>query len=211
MRKLYIKVTILILFYSLFFNFLKIKEVEAGCRWIANNSCMPGVAGCEVGGADAGGCLGHCATVGNYDCNAGEIGWCAADTCVPYGVCVGDKYCCAGGDTPSGCSCFLPDTKISISGGEKNIQDLKVGEKIKSYDIEKNKEADSVVEKIYETTRSGYYKIKLKDGTVLKVTGEHPLWAIQKKAKPLSFWQYLKTESLLKKGFDFLQDQIRKF
>lgn len=36
---------------------------------------MSDVASCEIGGAGDGGCLGHCSSVSNTDCNAGEIGW----------------------------------------------------------------------------------------------------------------------------------------
>ena len=140
-----------------------------------------------------------------HEAGDGGVWWCTCyEKCGVTGDCGGTWYFCTDEDTPSGCSCFLPNTKISTPGGEKNIQDLKKGDEVKSFDVEKNKETKSIVEKIYETTRSAYYKIKLKDGTELKVTGEHPLYAIQKKDQPLTFWQYLKTESLIKKVVDWI-------
>jgi len=66
----------------------------------------------------------------------------------------------------------------------------------------------SLVEKIYEVTRSAYYKIKFKNGKELNVTGEHPLWAIKKEVKPLNFWEYLRSESLIKKAINKISQSL---
>jgi len=66
----------------------------------------------------------------------------------------------------------------------------------------------SLVEKIYEVTRSAYYKIKFKNGKELNVTGEHPLWAIKKPSGPLNFWEYLRSESLIKKAINKISQSL---
>ncbi len=40
------------------------------------------------------------------------------------------------------------------------------------------------------------------------VTGEHPLWAIKKEVKPLNFWEYLRSESLIKKAINKISQSL---
>lgn len=101
-----------------------------------------------------------------------------------------------------GGGCFTPDTPIDTPEGEKKIKDLKKGDEVESFDLESKEEKNSIVEKIYETTRSAYYKIKTKDGKEIKVTAEHPLYAIQKDNTSLNFLEYLKNESFTRKLID---------
>ena len=91
---------------------------------------------------------------------------------------------------------------------------------MKSLDPQTGEEDLSKVEDIHEVSQSAYYRIKLKDGRELKVTAEHPLWAIQKdstsqesfqatsEVSGFSFWEYLKTESLTKKFFNLFLDNL---
>jgi len=108
-----------------------------------------------------------------------------------------DSCSCGGG-------CFAGDTPVSTPDGESAISDLKEGDMVSSYDPQTGSESTSLIQKTFEYSRGAYYKIRTKDGEELKVTAEHPLYAIQKEETPLSFWEYLKKESLTKKAIDYL-------
>ena len=148
---------------------------------------------------------------GIYDgyppCEDGCHAECSADGCWCGGGSCTNGMGCACGDAGG---CFLPETKVETPEGEKGIQDIQAGEKVKSWDPRTGEETTSQVEDVYQASQGAYYKIKLKDGQELKVTGEHPLYTIRKEKEPLNFWEYLKTGSLIKKSFDFLQSQISK-
>ena len=109
----------------------------------------------------------------------------------------------------SGGGCFTSETNVRTSQGTSQIKDLKVGDEVASQDPQSDKNTTSLVEKIYEVTRSAYYKLTLKDGKEVKVTGEHPLYAIQQSVKPLTFWEYLKSESLTRKAIDFIVSKFQ--
>lgn len=99
--------------------------------------------------------------------------------------------------------CFFPGTQVATPGGEKKIESLKLGESVVAYDVLQKKETTSVVKEILKVTASAYYKLKLKDSSEIQVTGDHPLYSIQK-SENLTFWEYLKTESLSKKAISLL-------
>jgi len=157
-----------------------------------------------------------------YSCSGGEL--ChekeacvceeSNEKCKTEEACLNDPDCSDGfwGRSaycgPRDGGCFAPETKISTPGGQKAISELKVGDEVVSQNPESGGENRSLVEKIHEVTRSAYYKIKMKNGKEIKVTGEHPLWAIKKQEKPLSFWEYLKTESLTKKAITWLLNKF---
>ena len=79
-----------------------------------------------------------------------------------------------GGD--SGGSCFLPGTLITLANGSQiPIENVKVGDKIFSYD----KNLKPVITEVLETEspiRDYYYIITFENGKELKVTDEHPLY-----------------------------------
>jgi len=94
----------------------------------------------------------------------------------PYGGgCVQGSCNCE--EDPNGeYSCFVAGTKITMAdGSEKNIEDVKVGESVLSQDSDGNL-GSSMVKRLTSPVREGYYEITLEDGTVLKVTDEHPLY-----------------------------------
>ena len=160
-------------------------SVFAGCT--ARGKCCPGLR--------CGSC--SCVDFSGYICRACD--YCEDD------YCCGTYFDCDPGDTPPGCpcsGCFTPDTPIDTPNGENQIKDLEVGDEVKSFDEQTREEQTSLVEKIYETTRSAYYKLVLQDGTEVKVTGEHPLYAVPQSQEDLSFWEYLKTKGLVKKSLD---------
>jgi hypothetical protein len=155
-----------------------------------------------------GGCILNCSTYCNKIFSDGGCSFWTKNSCEDN--CGGsavyykmkDFWCCEGEDPCSGGGCFTPSTQISTPSGQKEIEDIKVKDKTKSFDPETGVATSSVVDRIYEVTRSAYYKLKLKSGKEVEVTAEHPLYAIQQDAKTLSFWEYLKTQSLTKKLID---------
>ena len=83
----------------------------------------------------------------------------------------------AGSCTSASCSCFPAGTKVLMAdGSKKNIEKVKVGEIVLSYDVELMKFAKSKVLELESPIREGYYIIEFEDGTELKITNEHPVW-----------------------------------
>lgn len=72
-------------------------------------------------------------------------------------------------------SCFPAGTKILMANGtEKNIEEVKTGDKVKGYNGKTN-----VTETVLATEspiRDHLYKLSLQDGTTLSLTREHPLF-----------------------------------
>ena len=150
-------------------------------------------------------CTGKCVTSG---CKNGRQNWCVYDKCYDQNFCSGDKWVCDPcSDKPSVCGngdCFTPDTLIGTSGGQAAIINLEEGESVASFNPETDSESSSLIEKTFEFTRNAYYRICTKGGHEVNVTGTHPFFAVKKEAIPLSFWEYLKKESLTRKLFDKL-------
>lgn len=76
----------------------------------------------------------------------------------------------------AGSSCFLPGTLITMGNGSQiPIENVKIGDKILSYDGNLN----PVITKVLETEspmRDDYYIMTFENGKELKVTNEHPLY-----------------------------------
>ncbi|MEX0596565.1 MAG: Hint domain-containing protein, partial [Candidatus Paceibacterota bacterium] len=72
-------------------------------------------------------------------------------------------------------SCFTSKQLIHTSQGVKKISDIKKGEKVLSYSHNKRIEQYKTVINIqsFKDHTDKLYKIILKDGTVIKVTGSH--------------------------------------
>lgn len=76
-----------------------------------------------------------------------------------------------------GSTCFVKGTKILMAdGSEKNIEDVKPGEKVMGYDLGTKKLVVEVVRQMDYPIRNDYYDVKLADGTVIGITDEHPLY-----------------------------------
>lgn len=75
-----------------------------------------------------------------------------------------------GGGGPQGC--FPAGTKVSTPQGVKNIEDLKEGDEILSFNKDKNIEID-IIEKVFEHENNKILKITLWDGSVIRATGNH--------------------------------------
>ena len=114
------------------------------CQCISN-SCS----GC--GGKDGYSCW------GDYDCT-GDYG--------------GGGY---GNNPPSGPpSCFQAGTSITTTDGIKSIEDIKVGDKVKSYDIKNKNITDS---EVYETFEHKDISDGLLLNGIIKTTTNHPFYS----------------------------------
>lgn len=74
--------------------------------------------------------------------------------------------------------CLVKGTKVIMKDGtEVPIERIKPGDKIKTYSINSKKISKAEVAWIQEPRFvNGYYEIKAEDGTILKITGEHPVF-----------------------------------
>ena len=89
---------------------------------------------------------------------------------------------------------FLAGTKVKVENGEQNIELLKVGDKVLSYDINTNQPAMSEVTEIINSTKDEYYIINGK----VKATGNHVFILpdnSQKKVEDFKVGDILKTYS----------------
>jgi hypothetical protein len=84
------------------------------------------------------------------------------------------------GGNSGGGSCFLPGTLITMADGAmKNIEDVKVGDKTLSYDEGAGRDIEGVVEELESRARDHHYVMETDNGTVVKLTDEHPLYTRQ--------------------------------
>ena len=77
--------------------------------------------------------------------------------------------------------CFPAGTKINMADGSlKNIEDIEIGDYVKSYNIKEKRAVATVVTHVKELIREGIYDIN--DGA-LRVTDDHPLFVIKADGK----------------------------
>jgi hypothetical protein len=96
-------------------------------------------------------------------------------TACTYSSC--SSTCSSGSCASTSCSCFPAGTKVLMAdGSRKNIEKVKIGEIVLSYDVELMKFAKSKVLELESPVREGYYIIEFEDGSELKITNEHPVW-----------------------------------
>lgn len=76
---------------------------------------------------------------------------------------------------PCGCMfCLPPGEKILTVNGEKNIDDIQIGEYVVSYDCENNKrQIDEVINTIENDYDGELVEIELDNGQILKLTPNH--------------------------------------
>ncbi|MFH1290168.1 MAG: polymorphic toxin-type HINT domain-containing protein, partial [Nanoarchaeota archaeon] len=108
----------------------------------------------------------ECDDGNHYNCD-----WCDENCRVEF---CGDGRCCPYNPVYEACNtcipdcgacCFVSGTKVLVNGKEKNIEEVRVGERVNSYGSE-----GEVLQK-FEHWTSGYLIINGK----LKVTAEHPM------------------------------------
>jgi len=73
--------------------------------------------------------------------------------------------------------CVLPDTLITTaSGKKKKIKNVKVGEKVKTYNFMKRCLEDKEVKEVFQhEVKEEIYEIELENGKVLRITSNHPI------------------------------------
>ena len=82
----------------------------------------------------------------------------------------------------SGTGSFLPGTQIVMSDKTtRNIEDIRAGDNILSYDTEKKKIVSSHVSHVFSHEMPGYYVID----NNLKITATNPIWANDQWVYPL--------------------------
>lgn len=71
--------------------------------------------------------------------------------------------------------CLVKDTEIQTDGSNVKIQNLRIGNKVKSFDTSVQKIADSNIVDIHKRSGS-IYKLLLEDGSQLAISKEHPIY-----------------------------------
>ena len=102
------------------------------------------------------------------------------------------QSCHASHSSHSSC-CFPENTMIATATGKVAIQNIKKGDKVISYDLEKKEVKETVVLEIESPEREGYYKL---NNGVIKVTNEHPFYT--KKKDGSVGWAAIDRENALK-------------
>jgi len=87
-------------------------------------------------------------------------------------VCTNSPVNCSNPNPPPP-GCFLPGTIVNGSSGGKNIEEVRVGDRVDSF--ADNALTESAVSQIYKVTREYYYSLAAGDYQV-KVTAEHPFF-----------------------------------
>lgn len=119
----------------------------------------------------------------------------------PPGNPIDDPEATGGGESSGGgscgcCCCFVAGTKITMAdGNEKNIEDIKEGDIILSFDVETKEHKPASVEGLKTPVREGIYVL---NNGLVKVTNDHPLY-IQKKNE-IEGWGSIDPEAT-KKGY----------
>jgi hypothetical protein len=90
---------------------------------------------------------------------------------------LGDPCPCGGGGDDG---CFLANTKISTTTGQKDIEEIKDGDMVLSFDPTTRKISENTVASVIKTTKPSYFEITTKSGRVIKATAEHPFYVGQK-------------------------------
>ncbi|MFS0724190.1 polymorphic toxin-type HINT domain-containing protein [Paenibacillus sp. 1P07SE] len=74
-----------------------------------------------------------------------------------------------------GCNCFAAGTKVLTDEGEKNIEDIEVGDRVLSKDEETGEIAYKEVTHLYRNDKEIIYELTVGD-QVIETTDNHPFW-----------------------------------
>ena len=105
-------------------------------------------------------------------------------------------------------SCFLPGTKVTMfDGTKKNIEEIKAGDKILSFDPLTQENKENKVSEPYSVKRDHYYDILTQSGEKIKATGEHPFYVgFDEKGNLYRGFDNRKYDDLLEPGFKRVED-----
>ena len=78
-----------------------------------------------------------------------------------------------------GSFCFIAGTKVLTDSGQKNIEDIEVGDQVLAYDEETGVTAYKPVLHLFRNTTKEWYHIQAADEEII-CTGEHPFYVIGK-------------------------------
>lgn len=77
--------------------------------------------------------------------------------------------------------CFTPGMKVITSSGEKNIEDISIGDEIISFNFQNNSKEIHPVNQLFERDYSGeLVSIELENGKIIKMTPNHRVFVINK-------------------------------
>ena len=110
--------------------------------------------------------------------------------------------------------CFGAGTKILMSDNSlKNIESVREGDRVKSYDLENGKLTDSKVTKLIAVTHSSLLRLKFADNKIV-TTSDHPFWidrnvwaAVNTEKSNGNYLQKTKVESLKVGDKTFIPDK----
>ena len=150
-------------------------KAENPCEGV---TCPPGQHCLGGGCVDNGPCYGVTCPPGQHcsggDCEPDNTDPCAGVTCPPGQHCSGGDCEPDEGLTTTPNCCFPAGTQITMADRTtQNIEDIEIGDKVLSYDVEQDKFIISTVTNIIITLRRGVYDIN--DGLV-SPTDDHPLY-----------------------------------
>jgi hypothetical protein len=87
-------------------------------------------------------------------------------------------------------TCFVAGTPIKLANGQtKAIEEIQIGDSVKSFDEEKQEFVNGKVTKIFKKQALSHLQITLSNGELIEVTEEHPFytstgWIAAKELKP---------------------------
>jgi hypothetical protein len=86
-----------------------------------------------------------------------------------------------GGDLDTNLCCFVPGTLISMADGTfKPIEDIEIGDKFLSIDIETRETVENEVKETATSNRFKLFNYTLDNGTTFTTTEDHPIWVVGK-------------------------------
>jgi len=75
-------------------------------------------------------------------------------------------------------TCFVKGTLVHLANGTKPIEEIKIGDKVKSWDEETGEYVIGEVTELYRHTVSLLFEIRYANGTILETTWNHPFWIV---------------------------------
>lgn len=101
-----------------------------------------------------------------------------------------------GGVFGGGGGCVRRGTKITMNDGSyKNAEDIKEGDKIRSFDVKTNTYKEAIVDHVEVTTFTNFYEVTPQDGKMIEVSSYHPFLVYTSKKykfKLIGYWHAIR-------------------